>query len=61
MEKIDCTPTWEGILPLLLDMYEGKSVTPKSRREVRSNMLLELQNMAKAADMWNEHVKSLNN
>lgn len=45
---VDVTPTWTGILPLLLIAYcEG---TDKGR----SAALAELRNMAKAADLFNE-------
>jgi hypothetical protein len=49
MKTIDVTPTWEGILPLLLDLYERKS-------DNTHFILSQFQSMAQAADKWNEHV-----
>jgi hypothetical protein len=43
---IDMTPTWEGILPLLLVLYESRD---KIRRETA---LSELRRMAKIADAY---------
>ena len=51
MKTIDVTPTWEGILPLLLDLYERKSYNTRF-------ILSQFQSMAQAADKWNEHVKN---
>lgn len=46
MEIIDCTPTWEGILPtLLLVLRDGNAEGQKGARE-------ELTRMAKLADLY---------
>jgi len=57
MKTIDCTPTWEGLLPMLLELYEAKAVKPAKRQETRKEMAIELRRMAQAADKWNAHVK----
>ncbi len=44
-DKIDMTPTWEGLLPLLLLMLENGSDKTKSVAET------ELKKMARAADL----------
>lgn len=51
MKTIDLTPTWSEILPTLLIILRDAS--PKGQ----SSAVEELKNMARAADMWNEHVK----
>lgn len=45
-QTIDCTPTWEGILPLLLDLNQNDKL------EVRKTALAELNRMAKIADQY---------
>lgn len=51
-EPIDVTPTWRGVLPvLILGLTEGKAEGRKAARE-------ELARMADAADKWNTHVKA---
>ncbi len=35
MTTIDCTPTWEGLLPALLDLLEQKKLDPEKRKELR--------------------------
>ena len=49
MKSVDVTPTWESILPLLLDLYERKN-------DNTAFILSQFMNMARAADKWNEHV-----
>lgn len=48
MKTIDVTPTWEGILPLLLHLYERKS-------DNTDFILSQFLSMAQAADKWNAH------
>jgi len=48
---VDITPTWRGVLLLLLETY--KSGTDKGR----SDALKELYRMADAADRYNEQAK----
>lgn len=59
---IDCTPTWEGLLPLLLTVYEQQT---KKRGMAAQNAVTdiktELRRMAQAADRWNAHCKECNN
>jgi len=51
METIDCTPTWEGILPLLLTaMRDGTMEGMRLAGE-------ELRRMARLADDYNEVVR----
>jgi len=52
---IDCTPTWEGVLPLLLEGLKSDS------NEVYSNNMEELRRMAQLADAYNELIKSKQN
>lgn len=48
---IDCTPTWEGVLPLILEGLKSENTT------TYYNTMRELRNMAKAADKYNELMK----
>ena len=67
LNTIDCTPTWQSLTPVLLDIYaQNKSkvrnsykVTDKTRQaiEVCNNILTEFKRMAEAADKWNEYCK----
>lgn len=48
---INCTPTWEGVLPIIISgLKDGSDATYK-------NMMEELRNMAKTADKYNELIK----
>jgi hypothetical protein len=58
METIDCTPTWEGLLPMMIYMLDPKNVQKDKREEVRANITAEFQRMAQAADKWNAHRKA---
>jgi hypothetical protein len=46
VETIDCTPTWEGVLPALL------AVIQDGNAEGKRTAIAELRNMAKAADQF---------
>lgn len=48
---IDCTPTWEGILPLLIEGLKNKN------RQVYENSMEELKRMARLADKHNSALK----
>jgi len=53
-QKIDMTPTWSDVLPLMVEVirngeYEGVKIVKE-----------ELQRMAKAADLWNAEAKAEN-
>ena len=48
MTYIDMTPTWEGILPLLLTLLENANAEGKHTAKT------ELMKMAKLADAYNE-------
>lgn len=56
-ETIDCTPTWEGLLPMMLHMSDPRNIQKDKREETRQNMRAEFLRMARAADNWNKHVK----
>jgi hypothetical protein len=43
-KTIDCTPTWESVLDLLLSAYQNKNAF------VKKQALIELKRMAQAAD-----------
>lgn len=64
LEVIDCTPTWEGLLPMLLEVYGQQYGKRRSQYTVRpetvkalDNLKIEFRRMAQAADKWNAHVK----
>ena len=54
MEFIDATPTWLGILPLMLTVIERAEKDKPGYRATVS----QFEAMAKAADAWNAHVKA---
>lgn len=54
IRTIDMTPTWEGILPVILYGLENG---PAHNRD---NLKEELRRMAEAADKWNAHCKEQN-
>ncbi len=49
---IDMTPTWRGMLPLLLELYENSNATG------RQTAISELRRMADAADAYNASLKA---
>ena len=49
---IDCSPTWEGILPVLLEGLKSDN------NEIYRNNMEELQRMAQLADAYNKMVKN---
>lgn len=51
MTTVDCTPTWEGLLPLMLDLVKQDS----------KMIVEEFKKMAKAADKYNELINQKNN
>ena len=52
----DCTPTWEGLLPLMLDIVSNKN----SSNVVLDTVKSEFKRMAKCADQYNELAKKMN-
>lgn len=48
LKTIDCTPTWEGILPIILNVLEDGS------EKVKDDMKKELKRMAQIADKYVE-------
>lgn len=48
---IDCTPTWESVLPVLLKGLES------DKFEIRQGTIVELTRMAKLANKYVESVK----
>ena len=60
MKTIDCTPTWEGLLPAMLDAHERLTQPKKftfDEDKNLTNLLTEFKRMAGAADKWNAAVK----
>ena len=55
MKTIDMTPTWEGVLPVLIMTLQRPKVDPDSLETAQT----ELTKMAKLADKWVEHVKEM--
>ncbi len=55
VRRVDCTPTWVGILPVILNSYMNG---PAHNRD---NLETELRRMAEAADNWNTHCKEQSN
>lgn len=51
MQTIDITPTWQGLVPVLVHILQH-SESASSRRDITE----ELTKMAKAADLWNAHL-----
>jgi hypothetical protein len=63
MEKINSTPTWESLLPVLIDIICGLSAKQRLKPEQENsltNIKAELLNMSKAADKWNAYIKLKN-
>lgn len=52
-ETIDMTPTWAGLLPVLLELLE------RGNAEGKKTARAELARMAQAADKWNAHAATL--
>ena len=50
-ETINCTPTWESLLPAIIHLIESGGPSAKKIA------IEELQKMAQAADLYNESVK----
>ena len=55
MKTVDVTPTWLGLLPMLLELTR-----PSINQDARQMAFRELARMAEAADKWNEHCSSEN-
>ena len=45
-ETIDCTPTWESVLNLLLSAYQNKNAL------IKKQAIIELTRMAQTADAY---------
>lgn len=54
VETIDCTPTWSGLLNMLLEIHSNGTT-----KESRQTALQELQKMARVADEHVEEMKEL--
>ena len=54
MKTIDITPTWEGILPVMLEVLNNPKANLQSKKEVRS----ELMRLARIADSLSQKFKS---
>ncbi len=68
LETIDCTPTWQSLLPMMLEVFAQKraktfkmSLLPSNTQieagETCNNLFKEFKRMAEAADKWNSHCK----
>ena len=55
MKTIDMTPTWEGVLPVLIMTLQRSKVDSDSLETAQT----ELNKMAKLADKWVQHVKEM--
>lgn len=53
MKTINCTPNWQGLLPVMIDILQ-QDASPESIRLIK----LEFQRMAQAADSWNAFIKN---
>jgi hypothetical protein len=51
VRTIDITPTWSGVLPLLVELATNATTV-----EARKDAEAELRKMARAADLWNNRV-----
>lgn len=63
MKTIDCTPTWEGLIPVMIELIKqhAREVHPTEKQtENFLNTCTEFRRMAQAADKWNVHVKQIN-
>ena len=49
------TPSWEGVLPVLIMTLQRSKVDPDSLETAQT----ELTKMAKLADKWVEHVREM--
>lgn len=54
MKTIKMTPTWKQIIPLMLLCWENDELGVESRTELR----IEFDRLAEAADKWNEMQKA---
>lgn len=52
-EYIEMTPTWYGIMPVLLAVLRNPDADPNNVR----NVIRDLETMAEAADKWNEYAR----
>lgn len=59
MEYVDITPTWEGILPTWLALYENAVIGDVDNpTTILANFKAEILSMARAADKWNAFVRT---
>lgn len=54
VETEDCTPTWESLLPIYLQVIRNSAT---DNRIIDMAAVSELIRMAQAADSWNELMK----
>jgi len=54
MKKIDITPKWSDVLPLMLEMVRN------GEYNAAKTAIAELERMAETADRWNAEVQSEN-
>jgi hypothetical protein len=54
IKSADAAPTWETLFPVMLEIYQRGG-------DDRLFVVKQFQSMARAADMWNAHVKTTEN
>ena len=54
VDYIDCTPTWEGLLPGMLGVLESTTASDESKQLIRDEIL----RMARAVDKANAAAKN---
>jgi hypothetical protein len=54
MKTIDITPTWEGILPVMLEVLKNPKADPQAKKEVWS----EFMRLARIADSLSQKFQS---
>jgi len=57
LKTIDCTPTWEALLPAMLDIVKQRTDTGSPFPTDTEGLISEFGRMARAADKWNAHCK----
>lgn len=59
-ETIDITPTWAGVVGLHIGVLDGTiTIAAKARDEAKADARTELHRMARAADLWVDHIKAI--
>lgn len=56
MQTIDCTPTWAGLIPMLLTLLNPDNVQKGKKRETPAYVRGELKRMAAAAQHYHQQI-----